>query len=262
VCFLAIKVGILKLQLFDAHTHIDMKHFQNDRERVLQRAKDAGLVGMVTCSIYPDSFRRTLGIMKKHEGFVHHSAGCQVSRLTKSDADTIISLIRKYADDVVAVGEVGLDYHWVKAPSQRKAQEPLFRMFIDLAAELKKPIVIHSRKADAEAVDFLERHFSGDVLMHCFDGDADVAERVRDNGWHITLPANFRKYRNRTHAARVLPLEQIMLETDGPYLSPVEGRNEPANLTYGCRSLSELLDLPMEEVANATTRSAKKFYGL
>ncbi|MGY5861980.1 MAG: TatD family hydrolase [Candidatus Thorarchaeota archaeon] len=259
---MASKAGIFKLQLFDAHTHIDMKHFQNDRERVLQRAKDAGLVGMVTCSIHPGSFRRTLGILKKHEGFVHHSAGCQVSRLTKSDADTIISLTRKYANDIVAVGEVGLDYHWVKAPSQRKAQEPLFRMFVDLAEELKKPLVIHSRKADAEAVDFLERSFSGDVLMHCFDGDADVTERVRDNGWHITLPANFRKYRNRTHAARVLPLGQIMLETDGPYLSPVEGRNEPANLTYGCRSLSELRGLPMEEIAAATTKNAKKFYGL
>ncbi len=239
-----------------------MPHFKNDLEHVIQRAKDAGLLGMVTSSIGPASFRRTLGIVKKYRGYVYHSAGCGVSQLTRKDAQSIAELISKYSKDIVAVGEVGLDYHWVKDPNGQKNQEPLFMMFIELAAELNLPIVIHSRKAEAEATMILERHFSGDVLMHCFDGPKEVAKRVADNNWHITLPANFGKYRNRKEAAEIVPLEQILLETDGPYLSPTTERNEPANIQYGIESLSKILDLPDEDVAQATTHNALKFYRL
>jgi len=252
----------LTLELFDAHTHIDMKHFKNDREQVIQRAKEAGLVGMVTSSIGPASFRKTLGIVKKHHGFIHHSPGCSVSQLTNDEAEKTVALIQKYSNQIVAVGEVGLDYYWVKDPKGRKHQEPLFQMFIDLAVELALPIVIHSRKAETEAIDILEKHFSGDVLMHCFDGPKEAAKRVADNGWYVTLPSNFGKYRNRRDAAVTIPLEQILLETDGPYLSPTPNRNEPANIKYGVESLSEILDLPFEEVARLTTSNAIQFYRL
>lgn len=250
------------MQMFDAHTHIDMKHFQNDREHVIQRSRDAGLVGMVTSSIGPASFRRTLGIIKKHNDFIYHSAGCSVSQLTKIDAGQIIELTRKYSSSIVAVGEVGLDYHWVKDPRGRQAQEPLFTMFIEVATELDLPIVIHSRNAEARATEMLEAQFPGDVLMHCFDGPPEVAKRVADNGWYITLPANFSKYRNRVQSAEILPLNQIMLETDGPYLSPTLGRNEPANIQFGCESLSKILGHPIELIADATTSNAKRFYRL
>ncbi|MFW9804531.1 MAG: TatD family hydrolase [Candidatus Thorarchaeota archaeon] len=250
------------MRFFDAHTHIDMKHFQNDRAHVIERAKNTGLIGMVTSSIGPGSFRRTLGIVKKYQGYIHHSAGCQASRLTEEEAVKTISLIRKYAEDIVAVGEVGLDYYWVKDPHRRKAQEPLFQLFIDLANELKLPLVIHSRKAEARATEILEENEANEVLMHCYDGPKETAKRIVDNGWSITLPANFTKYRSRSEAARIVPLEQILLETDGPYLSPTENRNEPANLTFGCESLANLLELPSEDVANATTSNALAFFRL
>lgn len=250
------------MELFDAHTHIDMKHFQHDRERVIQRARDAGLVGIVTSSIGTASFRRTLGIISKHKGYIYHSAGCGVSRLTREEAEKIIALTRKYSDDIVAIGEVGLDYHWIKDPISRKAQEPLFQMFIELATELELPIVIHSRKAEVEAIEILESNFSGDVLMHCFDGSPEAAKRIANNGWFITLPANFGKYRNRTEAARILPLSQILLETDGPYLSPDSERNEPEKIIYGARALSKILDSPLEDISKITTINAKRFFRL
>jgi TatD DNase family protein len=250
------------MRLFDAHTHIDMKHFQNDREQVIGRAKKAGLIGMVTSSIGPGSFRRTLGIVKKHKEYLYHTAGSQASRLTKDEAVKIISLIRKYSAEIVAVGEVGLDYHWVKDQNQRQAQEPLFKLFIELANELKLPLVIHSRKAEARATEILEKHSAVKVLMHCYDGPIEVTKRISDNGWSITLPANFAKSKSRSEAGKVMPLNQILLETDGPYLSPREGRNEPANLAFGCQSLAELLDLPAEHVAEVTTNNALAFYSL
>jgi TatD DNase family protein len=250
------------LILFDAHTHIDMDHFKNDREQVIQRARNAGLIGLVTSSMGAASFRRTLGIAKKHHGFVHHSSGCGVSQLTLDEAEKIVVLTRKYSDEIVAVGEVGLDYYWVKDLQARKNQEPLFHKFVDLATELELPIVIHSRKAESEATELLERSFTGDVLMHCFDGSPEVAKRVSDNGWYITLPSNFGKYRNRRAAASIVPLNQILLETDGPYLSPTPDRNEPANILYGAETLSELLDLPIDDIGDATTKNALRFYRL
>lgn len=253
---------LIAMQMFDAHTHIDMKHFQNDLNRVIQRAQDAGLVGMVTSSISPASFRRTLGIVDKNKDFIFHSAGCSASQVTKDEADQIIDLTRKYRTDIVAVGEVGLDYHWVKETRAREAQEPIFSMFIEFAMEVELPIVIHSRKAEERATEMLEKQFTGEVLMHCFDGSPDVAKRVADNGWFITLPANFSKYKNRVKAAEILPLEQILLETDGPYLSPTESRNEPANIRYGCESLGKIYDQPIEIIAETTTENTKRFYHL
>jgi TatD DNase family protein len=124
------------------------------------------------------------------------------------------------------------------------------------------PVVIHSRKAEARATEILESQFSGDVLIHSFDGTPDVAKRIADNGWYITLPANFSKYRNRVKSAEILPLDRILLETDGPYLSPTPQRNEPANIQYGCEALSQILGLPVETIAEKTTANTKRFYGL
>ncbi len=250
------------MRLFDSHTHLDMKHYQHDLNQVIERAVNAGVVGMVTSSIGPGSFRRTLGIVEKHPGLVYHTAGTSVSRLTREEADKIIHLAKKYRDQIIAVGEVGLDYHWVRDDAGRRAQEPLFESFIDLAMELELPLVIHSRKAEARATEFIEKRFHGSVLMHCFEGSAEDTRRIRDNGWSITLPANFAKYRKRVEAAKILPLEQIMLETDGPYLSPVEGRNEPANIIHGCESLAAILDQDMSFIAEQTTRNALSFYGI
>jgi TatD DNase family protein len=250
------------MELFDAHTHIDMKHYKRDRERVIQRAKEAGLVGMVTSSIGPASFRRTLGIIDNHPDYIYHSAGCGVSRLTMDEAKKIVSLTLKYAESIVAVGEVGLDYHWIKDTRGRKAQEPLFHLFINLASKMDLPIVIHSRKAELEATEILENSFSGEVLMHCFDGSQEVTERIAENGWYITLPANFGKYPNRVAAAKILPLSQILLESDGPYLSPDSERNEPSKIIHGARTLSSVRGQSLDDVTNAITQNAKRFYRL
>jgi TatD DNase family protein len=200
--------------------------------------------------------------MKKHNDFIYHSAGCSVSQLTEEDATRIIELAQKRSKEIVAIGEVGLDYYWIKDAGAREAQEPLFSHFIELAQELNLPIVIHSRKAEERATEMLERQFSGDVLMHCFDGSPQLARRIADDGWNITLPANFDRYRNRIAAAKIVPLEQILLETDGPYLSPTPNRNEPANVQYGCEALSIVLGISVDDAARATTSNAKRFYRL
>jgi TatD DNase family protein len=248
------------MMLFDSHTHLDMPHFKNDLREVLDRARKAGVVGLVSSSIGLRSFQETELIRQRNDGYVFHSAGCAVSQLTTGVAEGLIELFRTSAERIVAIGEVGLDYHWVRDEAQRRGQEPLFKAFIELASELAKPIVIHSRKAEVRAVEILEQDFQGPVLMHCFDGPKTALDRVRENGWYITLPANFNTYRNRLQAAKALPIEQILLETDGPFLSPVPGRNEPANLRIGCEFLAIAKNMDAEEAAAATTRNAQRFY--
>jgi len=237
-----------------------MPQFDADLPQVIDRARAGGLLGMVSSSTGPDSLRKTLQIAKDYREYVLHSAGCIVSRITRTDVESLVALTRAYRGEVVAVGEVGLDYYWVQSPREREEQAKLFKAFVQLSSELDLPLVIHSRNAEAEAVAILERECSVPVLMHCFDGPPSVANRVRDNGWSISLPVTFRAYRNRVTAAQTVPLNQIMLETDGPFLSPSRKRNEPANLVLGCRALADLLGLPVSDVAAATVRNARQFY--
>jgi len=248
------------MQLFDAHNHIDMPQFEADLPETVERARAAGLTGMVSASTGPESLRKTLGIAKDYVGFIHHSAGCIVSKMTRREADSLIVLTKDHRTEVVAVGEVGLDYYWVKSTQEREGQARMFKAFIQLASELDLPLVVHSRKAEAEAVAILEQECLVPVLMHCFDGPPSVAKRVRDDGWSISLPVTFAAYRNRVRAAQTFPLDQIMLETDSPFLSPSRDRNEPGNLVIGCKELAGLLGLSLSDVAAATTRNAKQFY--
>ncbi len=253
----------VQMELIDAHTHLDLPQFGGDLTDVISAARATGLTAIVTCSTGVESFERTTKIVEQYRGLVYHSVGCSVSRLCEEEARLILQRCRA-ADrsSIVAIGEAGLDYHWVEDPAARKRQEPLFELFIDLAEEMRLPLVVHSRKAEAEAVRFVEHRFGGDVLMHCFDGPPEVAVRVRDNGWFITLPANFTNFPDRRRAARIVPLEQILLETDGPYMSPTRDRNEPANVIFGCRSLASLLDTSPEVIAKVTTENARRFYHL
>lgn len=251
-----------QLRLFDAHTHLDMPQFRNDLDDLMARAKNAGIVGMVSSSIGADSFSTTMQLVDRYKGFVFQSAGCSVSQLTPEEAERIIGLIRAHSDRIVAVGEVGLDYYWVKDEPGRRSQEPLFISFLELASDLGKPVVVHSRRAEKRAIDLLECSSVKMVLMHCFDGSRTDAARVHDNGWYITVPATFAKSSNRVAAVQILPIDQIMLETDGPYMSPVGGRNEPCNIVYGCRSLAEIKKIDPADVARVTTDNAMRFYGL
>ncbi len=251
------------MELIDAHTHLDMPQFDNDLSAVISRARDVGVVALVTCSTGVASFEKTTRIVEQYRGLVFHSVGCSVSRLSAEEAQQILARCRESDHaEIVAIGEAGLDYHWIKDPAARKRQEPLFEMFIELADELDLPLVVHSRKAEAEAVRFIERRFDGEVLMHCFDGPLEVARRIHENGWYVTLPANFTNFTNRVRTASVVPLEQILLETDGPYMSPTPNRNEPANVSIGCNSLAALLEMSPDVVASITTANTRRFYRL
>jgi TatD DNase family protein len=167
-------------------------------------------------------------------------------------------------DSIVSIGEIGLDYHWVKDPKLRDYQETAFIEFIELAKEVDKPLVIHSRKAEKEALDILESQGGvSKVLMHCFNGSVDLIDRIVKNRWLLSVPTAVVNRKNHQKIAQACPLDSMVIETDAPFLSPdKERRNEPSKVYYSAKKIAELKQIPISEVAEKTTRNAIDFYSL
>lgn len=172
---------------------------------------------------------------------------------------------------VVAVGETGLDLYWpgrLDGCAQPDTQREAFAWHIDLAKRCGKPLMIHNREADAEVLDVLAAEGAPDtVIFHCFSSDAAMARRCVDAGWLLSLSgtASFRNARELREAVPLIPLEQLLVETDAPFLTPHPYRgapNEPYCLPYTVRAVAELVGRPAEELAQATTSNARRVYGL
>ena len=164
---------------------------------------------------------------------------------------------------IVAIGEVGLDYHWISEPNWREKQQNTFRRFIELANTLNKPLVIHSRKAESDCINILERFAKVPVLMHCFAGNMSETERVIDLDWMISIPTAVVNRKKHRKIARKAPLEHVVVETDSPFLSPVpRKRNEPANIKYAIEELAKLKSTSFEEVDKSTTQNTNRFFNI
>lgn len=179
--------------------------------------------------------------------------------------------IRKLAKEekVVAIGEIGLDYHFDDNPS-KEVQRKCFEDQIELAKELKLPICIHSRDADQETMDILKAHRTFDsikVLLHCFSGSAELAEQYIKLGAYISVagPLTFKNNKKTVEVVRRVPLDRLLVETDSPYLAPEPLRghpNCPNNVKFTAMKLAEIKEISFEEATNATYENAKRFYGI
>lgn len=255
------------MRLFDSHAHLTDERFADDREAVLARAAEAG-VESVTCiaSDLTDaagalalarSFRRPR--IRVTVGVHPHAAE------TWSDADVERVEAIAARDQVVAVGETGLDFYYDNAP--REAQIAAFRAQLELAERLRLPVVVHSREADEETASLI-REFAGRAIgvLHCFSGGRDLLIAGLDAGWYasfsglVTFPGF-----DAAESTRMVPEDRLLVETDSPYLAPVPKRgrrNEPAFVAHVLRRVAELRGGEPEELAVATYRNACRFYGL
>jgi TatD DNase family protein len=216
----------------------------------------------VTSSISP-SIQKVKNIVDRYPKYVYWALGLHPPGVNNQSVRATIKLIQKYASEIVAIGEVGLDYYWVKEKEKRNKQKEAFKEFISLAKTLGKPIVIHARDAQSDTIDILEEMEASEVLMHCFSGSEEEAKRVLQNEWFISVPTSVVNRKVHQRMAQVVPLKQMLLETDAPYLSPVrKTRNEPANIKLSAEKIGELKNSTFEEVAQKTTRNAKAFYKL
>ena len=252
-----------ELRLIDVHSHIDSEDFDKDRDEVIKRAKENNVIAIINSALGPKYIQRALEIESMYPNYIFLCFGLEPYNLNEADFNDTINLIKRFKNKIYAVGEVGLDYYWVSDHAQRELMKERFIEFINLAKELDKPLVIHSRSAGKYAIQILIENDVERVLMHAFDGKASIVKKGVDAGFFFSVPTSVVYSKQKQKMVKVLPLENMMLETDSPVLSPIKGeRNEPANVIYSLEKVAEIKGFPKEDIAEITTNNAIRFFGL
>jgi TatD DNase family protein len=255
----------------DSHAHIDGEEFDADRAEVVARARAAGvraILNVGTGDPHGGNFERAVSVAEEHEG-VYAAAGVHPhdARLYDGAAERRLLDVLGSSGRVVALGEIGLDFHYDNSP--REAQREVFARQLRLAAEASLPVIIHSREADEETVEILRAEYanaSRGGVMHCFGGGPRMAEDVLALGFYVSFAGNvtFKKADALREVARAVPPERLLVETDCPYLSPVPfrgRRNEPAHVVETARFLAELRGVSAEELGRVTSENFARLFG-
>lgn len=254
--------------LIDSHCHLTDKAFEKDLGDVLGRAAQEGIESVVTISEDLDDAVRTLGLANEHE-MVHATVGIHPHRASTwndESPEALRSLVEK--NSPVAIGEIGLDYHYDFSP--REIQRRAFREQLQLAKELTLPVVIHSRESDEDLFAILsaEKPYPNSGVVHCFNGSAEAAKRALDLGFYIGIGgmSTFRKANDlRKIIAEYIPLDRLLVETDAPYLAPEPRRgrrNEPAYVRYIAEKVADVCAVDMTTLAAATHRNTVSLFRL
>ncbi len=248
--------------LTDTHAHLCDPTFDRDRERVLDRAREAGVATIVAVGEDGNDARRNLELAAEHPDLVRPAAGLFPTRLDPAEAEAVERLLREHAGTWAAVGEVGLDYWKVDDGPDRELQRELFARFIDLAIELDLPLNVHSRSAGRATIEMLLERGARRVQMHAFDGRAAKAEPGVEAGYFFSVPPSAGRSAQKRKLVARLPLSSLLVETDSPVLGPDPGsRNEPANVVLSVAAIAEIKELPREEVAEAVSENTRRLYG-
>ena len=255
------------LSLIDTHCHLDMSAYDDDLDDIIKRAAGAGVNNIITVGIDLPSSSAAVELARRFPG-VYATVGVHphnVNDLGDNDYDLLRKLVKQ--DKVVAYGEIGIDC--VKDYAPIALQKKHFEKQVALAKELNLPLIIHDREAHVEVMEILQAAapFPAGGVMHCFSGDTVLALAVLDLGFMISIPGvvTFNKAEMLQAAVQAVPLDAIILETDGPFLSPVPKRgkrNEPESMLYTAQKVAELKNVTLDEVARQTTANAVKLFNL
>lgn len=246
--------------LVDVHAHIDFPQFDRDRDEVLKRAWKEGIV-VVNSGMGSGGMKKTLELIKEY-GNIYATFGVSPTEFDEGVIKDCINLIRDNRDRIVGIGEVGLDYHWIKDSSERIQEMNNFRGFIDLSNELDLPLVVHSRDAEADVIKML-RDSGSKAILHCFSGSVAQAEEAVKSGNLISVPTSVVYSKQKQEIVRKITLKHLVLETDAPFLAPVpKTRNEPVNLRLSVQKIAEVKEVDTAVVEDTTTLNAKRFLNL
>lgn len=264
--------------MIDTHCHLEQDMYDDDRDVVIDRCRKA-LDAVITSAAHPKDFEPTMRLVEKYPGFVYATVSIHplyVKEIKESRKKESFEFIRENKSRIVGIGECGTDYWWIKEKEWREKQRHLFIELIKLAKELNLPIVIHSRngkdeaKAVEDAIGILEQEDAQRVQMHMFTSRG-LLQRVLDNGWMVSINTLLLRSKSVKKIVRDSPLEQLMLETDAPWLAvgedgtiknPKEKRNEPTAVKLVAEKIAEIKKLSLEKIDEKTTDNAKKFFNL
>ena len=255
--------------LIDSHAHLTYPEFEGRMEEVLVQCAEAGVERIITIGTSFADARKAVALSQQHPSRIHAAAGFHPHEADRvSDADLAAMGELWEHESVVAFGEMGLDYHYDFA--DRGNQKRSFSRQLELARDRGKPLIIHCREALDDTVGMLVDHgfASRPVVFHCFTGTRAEADRIAEHGWRISFTGivTFPKSKELQEIARAYPSEQLMVETDSPYLSPVPVRgrrpNEPAHLAHVAKFLADLRGVSFAELAEQTAANTTRFFRL
>lgn len=249
--------------MIDSHCHLEQKDFEKDLPAVIERCKSAGMRALITSCACPKDFFRTLEIASAFKDFVFPVAGIHpeyIKEISQDEIDTYFEILNKNSEKIFGIGEVGLDFFWVKERDWREKQKELFVRFIELAKQLKKPLAVHSRDAYLEIVHILESSGIEKVHLHMWGGKNEMG-RVLAHEWNISLGPIIATSKTHRKIAKQMPLDRLMLETDSPWFGS-GSRGEPTNIKIPCEKIAAEKKISFEEVWKACGENVKRFYNL
>lgn len=249
--------------LFDSHAHLDDAKFEQDLEEVVAKITSSAVALMVDVGADLKSSEKAVELAEKYP-FIYAAVGIHPSDADTATAETLLK-IRALARSkrVVAIGESGLDYYWDNV--DREVQKASFVQHIALSNELELPLIVHNRDAHKDTLDILKQHRPKNAIIHCFSGSPEMAEELTKMGYYISFSGSvtFKNARQLPEAVKRVPLSQLLVETDSPYLAPepVRGtRNDPTNVRYTAQKIADILNIPFAKVCEITFENAKRVY--
>ncbi len=249
--------------LVDVHAHLEHFRYEGKLDEVIERCRKSNVVRIVTSGVNRESNRRSLEIAKKYSDVVRVSLGLYpldalnkeikadgfVRDIERFDVDEEIEFIKKNKNKIVGVGEVGLDFNF--RDCEKEEQKKNFLKVIELCERIKKPVVVHSRKAEKEVVEILECSNLKKVVMHFFSGSFKLVKKGMDEGWNFSIPCSILKSLHFQGLVELVPLNQLLTETDSPYAPPLGKEiNEPSNVKFIVEKISEIKKMNVKEVEN------------
>ncbi|HEX2939004.1 MAG TPA: TatD family hydrolase [Ruminiclostridium sp.] len=253
------------MEIFDTHAHYDDDAFESDRDIVLEKTlPESGVCGVVSAGISVESSRANLELAKKYD-YIYFAAGIQPEETGKAKSDYLEKLteILKSSKKAVAVGEIGLDYHWeIDRPTQKR----FFEEQLQLANTLNLPVIIHDREAHADTLEYVSRYKPKGTL-HCFTGSAETAKEFVSLGLYIgfTGAVTFKNNKKAPKVIESVPTERILVETDCPYMAPepLRGRRSDSSMIeHTIAFIAAIKGVTAEEMAHITAQNARRLFGL
>lgn len=250
--------------IFDTHAHYDDSRFDEDRDVLLGSLKEKGVSHVVNCGCDLKSSLSTLALAEKYN-FVYAAIGVhshEAEEATESDLEEIERLYQN--ERVVAVGEIGLDYHYDFSPRERQLE--VFERQLILANRLELPVIVHDREAHEDTMNLLKKHRPKGVV-HCFSGSAEMAKEIVKLGMYIGIggAVTFKNAKKPVEVVEYLPLDRLLLETDAPYMTPVPFRGQrcdSGHIAYTAERIAEIKGIDVQELIDTCNENAKRLFSI
>ncbi|CEN26100.1 deoxyribonuclease [[Clostridium] sordellii] len=254
--------------LFDSHAHLNDERFDEDREELINSLKAKGVDLVLNPGACIETSKSSVELANKYD-FIYAAVGVHphdVGEMTEDDIETLRKLALEN-EKVKAIGEIGLDYYYDNSP--REIQKKWFKRQIELANELKLPIIIHDRDAHGDTFEIIKNTKSPEIgcVLHCYSGNVELAKEYVKMGCYISIPGTvtFKNNKKTREVAKEIPLEYLLIETDSPYMAPEPHRgkrNDPSLVQFVADKIAQEKGISYEQVCEATKENAKRFFNI